>query len=104
MVLQGMRFEVSWQSRKADVVRKKQIELGEAARVLNDPRVKLEYQAEPPHLGQYRAIGLSPDGRLLTVAVSIVYPDESENSDDVGMIQVYTSWVASNAERALCYE
>jgi len=38
-----MRFEVSWQSRKADVVRKKQIELGEAARVLNDPRVKLEY-------------------------------------------------------------
>lgn len=97
MTLMGMAFEVSWLTAKAAIVRRKGIELREAIRILDDRDVALEYV---PDRNQFRAVGRSPDGRILTVAIDITYPDEEEKGGDVGLIRVYTAWEASNAERA----
>jgi hypothetical protein len=101
MCLLSYRFEVSWQTGKAAIVRRKGIELREAVRLLNDPNVRLESQDEHPYVGQYRATGVAPDGRLMTIAINLDYPDDDENFEDVGIIRVHTAWEASSAERAL---
>ena len=100
MVLQGHRFEVSWQTRKARLVRQRGIELNKAARLLDDPRARLEYQADRPYIGQYRATGSDPGGRLLTLAAEISYPGEAEALDDIGTIRIYTAWHATPNEQA----
>ena len=98
--LGGFRFEVTWdRDKRAKVLRDRGIDFLDAVHILDDPGHALEPQ-QAPYNGQYRVVGVDPRGRLLTMAVSITYPDGAEDSDDVGTLRVYTCWRASSAERA----
>jgi hypothetical protein len=104
LVLMNCPFEVSWQTRKAAIVQRKGILMRQAAMVLDDPHVKLEPQVGGPYDGQYRAIGRAPDNRILTLAVDIAYPADDDNMEEVGIIRVYTVWLASGAEEAIYHD